>query len=51
MLASTQLSGHLARIEGARKQGARELLGGPPDHQVLPPHVLAGVTKDVTAIE
>jgi aldehyde dehydrogenase (NAD+) len=42
-----QLLGHLARIEGARKEGARELLGGPPDHQVLPPHVFADVTNDM----
>jgi acyl-CoA reductase-like NAD-dependent aldehyde dehydrogenase len=43
-----QLRGHLARIEGARKAGARELLGGLPDRQVLPPHVFAGVTNDMT---
>src|SRR5260370_30688245 len=43
-----QLRGHLARIEGARKEGARELLGGLPDRQVLPPHVFAGVTNDMT---
>src|SRR5260370_2811081 len=42
-----QLRGHLARIEGARKEGARELLGGFPDRQVLPPHVFAGVTNDM----
>ena len=36
-----------ARIEGARKAGARELLGGLPDHQVLPPHVFVGVTNDM----
>jgi aldehyde dehydrogenase (NAD+) len=42
-----QLRGHLARIEGARKEGARELLGGLPDRQVLPPHVFAGVTNDM----
>jgi hypothetical protein len=40
-----QLRGHLARIEGAQKEGARELLGGVPDRQVLPPHVFAGVTN------
>jgi aldehyde dehydrogenase (NAD+) len=42
-----QLRGHLARIEGAQKDGARELLGGVPDRQVLPPHVFAGVTNDM----
>jgi aldehyde dehydrogenase (NAD+) len=42
-----QLSGHLARIEGARKEGARQLLGGLPNRQVLPPHVFAGVTNDM----
>src|SRR5260370_12203020 len=42
-----QLRGHLARIEGARKEGARELLGGLPDRQVLPPHVFAGVTNEM----
>src|ERR1700730_1331258 len=42
-----QLRGHLARIEGARKEGAYELLGGVPDRQVLPPHVFAGVTNDM----
>src|SRR5260370_19596205 len=42
-----QLRGHLARIEGVRKEGARELLGGAPDRQVLPPHVFAGVTNDM----
>src|SRR5260370_2200616 len=42
-----QLRGHLARIEGARKDGARELLGGLSDRQVLPPHVFADVTNDM----
>jgi aldehyde dehydrogenase (NAD+) len=42
-----QLRAHLARIEGARKEGARELLGGSPDRQVLPPHVFADVTNDM----
>ena len=42
-----QLRGHLARIERARKEGARELLGGVPNRQVLPPHVFAGVTNDM----
>jgi aldehyde dehydrogenase (NAD+) len=42
-----QLRGHLVRIECARKEGARELLGGSPDRQVLPPHVFAGVTNDM----
>jgi aldehyde dehydrogenase (NAD+) len=42
-----QLDGHLARIEGARKTGARQLLGGEADRQVLPPHVFAGVTNDM----
>jgi aldehyde dehydrogenase (NAD+) len=43
-----QLRGHLARIEGALREGAVQLLGGSPDGQVLPPHVFAGVTNDMT---
>ena len=42
-----QLRGHLALIETARKEGACELLGGVSNRQVLPPHVFAGVTKDM----
>jgi aldehyde dehydrogenase (NAD+) len=42
-----QLDGHLARIDGARTAGARELLGGEAERQVLPPHVFAGVTNDM----
>src|SRR5260370_42045004 len=42
-----QLRGHLARIDGARKEGARELLGGVTDRQGMRPHVLAGVTNDM----
>ncbi len=42
-----QLSGHLKHIEGARAAGARELIGGPPDGQVLPPHVFVDVKNEM----
>ncbi len=42
-----QLKSHLDHIEGARKAGARQLVGGDPQGQVLPPHVFAGVTNEM----
>jgi aldehyde dehydrogenase (NAD+) len=42
-----QLHGLLQRIEDARASGARELLGGEPQGQVLPPHVFADVRNDM----
>jgi aldehyde dehydrogenase (NAD+) len=42
-----QLKGHLAHIEGARTSGARQLLGGNPEGQVLPPHVFADVNNNM----
>ena len=38
-----QLAGHLKHIEGALAAGARQLIGGLPDGQVLPPHVFVDV--------
>jgi aldehyde dehydrogenase (NAD+) len=42
-----QLSAHLAHIEGARVAGARQVAGGDPQGQVLPPHVFVDVTNDM----
>jgi aldehyde dehydrogenase (NAD+) len=42
-----QLDGHITRIEGARRSGARQLLGGHVERQVLPPHIFADVTNDM----
>ena len=42
-----QLKGHLAHIQGARAAGARQVLGGDPKGQVLPPHVFVDVTNDM----
>jgi aldehyde dehydrogenase (NAD+) len=42
-----QLKGHLAHIQGARSAGARQVLGGDPQGQVLPPHVFVDVTNDM----
>ena len=36
----------LKRIEEARASGARELVGGPPQRWVLPPHVFADLAND-----
>jgi aldehyde dehydrogenase (NAD+) len=43
----TQLKGHLAHIQGARTAGARQVVGGDPQGQVLPPHVFVDVTNDM----
>jgi aldehyde dehydrogenase (NAD+) len=42
-----QLKSHLAHIDGARSAGARQLLGGKPEGQVLPPHVFVDVNNDM----
>jgi aldehyde dehydrogenase (NAD+) len=42
-----QLAAHLAHIEGARAAGARQVVGGDPKGQVLPPHVFVDVTNDM----
>ena len=41
-----QLDGLQRRIEQARNAGLRQVLGGEPDGQVLPPHIFAGVPND-----
>ena len=43
-----QLDSHLKLIQEARNAGARQLLGGNPEGQVLPPHVFVDVTNDMT---
>jgi aldehyde dehydrogenase (NAD+) len=42
-----QLAAHLAHIEGARAAGARQVVGGDPEGQVLPPHVFVDVTNEM----
>ena len=42
-----QLQGLQSRIEEARASGAREVLGGKAQGQVLPPHVFADVKNDM----
>jgi aldehyde dehydrogenase (NAD+) len=42
-----QMASHLAHIIGARKDGARELLGGEPDGLVLPPHIFTDVQNSM----
>ncbi len=42
-----QLAGHLKHIEAARAAGARQVVGGAPEGQVLPPHVFADVRNDM----
>jgi aldehyde dehydrogenase (NAD+) len=42
-----QLKSLVKHIEGARSAGARELLGGDPQGQVLPPHVFVNVINDM----
>ena len=42
-----QLAAHLAHIEGARVAGARQVVSGDPEGQVLPPHVFVDVTNDM----
>jgi aldehyde dehydrogenase (NAD+) len=43
-----QLAGMLEHMKKARNEGARQLLGGLPDGLVLPPHVFADVSNDMT---
>jgi aldehyde dehydrogenase (NAD+) len=45
---SQQLTGMLEHMKKARNEGARQLLGGLPNGLVLPPHVFADVTNDMT---
>jgi aldehyde dehydrogenase (NAD+) len=47
IISQKQLKRHLEHIAGARASGARELTGGAPQGQVLPPHVFADVTNDM----
>jgi aldehyde dehydrogenase (NAD+) len=42
----TQLKGLLEKIREAKASGARQLVGGEPNGQVLPPHVFADVAND-----
>lgn len=42
-----QLKAHMAHIEGARAAGARQVVGGNPEGQVLPPHVFVDVKNDM----
>jgi aldehyde dehydrogenase (NAD+) len=42
-----QLKGHLAHIQEARSAGARQVVGGDPQGQVLPPHVFVDVRNDM----
>ncbi len=39
-----QCKGILAHIESARREGAKEMLGGEPRGLLIPPHVFTGVT-------
>jgi aldehyde dehydrogenase (NAD+) len=43
----SQLQVLLDQIEGARAEGARELLGGAPQGLVLPPHIFADITTEM----
>ena len=43
-----QLQGLLQRIEKARAEGARQIVGGEPQGLVLPPHVFVGATNDMS---
>jgi aldehyde dehydrogenase (NAD+) len=42
-----QLKAHMAHIVGARAAGARQVVGGDPQGQVLPPHIFADVSNDM----
>jgi aldehyde dehydrogenase (NAD+) len=42
-----QLNGHLNHIQGALSAGARQVVGGPPEGLVLPPHVFLNVRSDM----
>jgi aldehyde dehydrogenase (NAD+) len=43
-----QLQGLRNRIERARAEGAREIVGGPPQGLVLPPHVFVDATNEMS---
>jgi aldehyde dehydrogenase (NAD+) len=43
-----QLQGLLQRIEKARAEGARQIVGGEPQGLVLPPHVFVDATNDMS---
>ena len=43
-----QFKGIMAHIESARKEGAKEVLGGAPKGLVIPPHIFTGVTMKMT---
>ena len=43
-----QLERLLGRIDQARGEGARQILGGPPQGLVLPPHVFVDATNDMS---
>jgi aldehyde dehydrogenase (NAD+) len=43
-----QLDALLSRIERARADGARQIVGGPPQGLVLPPHVFVGATNEMS---
>ena len=42
-----QMKSHLAHIAGAKAAGAKQLVGGKPQGQVLPPHVFVDVRNDM----
>jgi aldehyde dehydrogenase (NAD+) len=42
-----QMRSHLAHIAAAKTAGAKQLLGGEPEGQVLPPHVFVDVRNDM----
>jgi aldehyde dehydrogenase (NAD+) len=42
-----QLKSHLEHIDGARKAGARQVVGGDPEGLVLPPHVFVDVKNEM----
>src|SRR6185437_3296196 len=42
----TQLEGLVEKIREAKASGARQLVGGEPERQVLPPHVFADIAND-----
>lgn len=42
-----QLAAHIAHIQGARAAGARQVVGGDPVGQVLPPHVFLDVKNEM----
>lgn len=43
---ASQLHGIVDRIEQAKRDGARMMVGGEPDGQLLPPHVFTDVSPD-----